>query len=364
MGCGGGAIGGSLSGFVFGGLGAVVVAVIVCSVICTPGSPELYSHGTAASDPANSDKTPQIPPLQFLSDVWSAASPADAGERNTILDEEIVATTVRLGFERDMLVESIKTKQQNKATVAYYLMRDNRRQMTASEDYLTSDFNESVIALLPPSSKRQMTASGDYLTSDCNESMIAMPPSGAPSSQGGPTSYSSPALQHRVVAERKWRLGTHSCGHPSTLMAELYRVLASLGVCWKKTAPYNLKCLSAAHTRQLPRPTHVQHKSGGEEDRSGDMVIEGVGGGSTLRVEGTSRGGEEDRSGAMVMEGVSGARTWSGRNQQGCGVVISEDPSVIKFECQVYKVRDDEYLVDIQDPSIIKFKCQEYNQDD
>jgi hypothetical protein len=31
--------------------------------------------------------------------------------------------------------------------------------------------------------------------------------------------------QQRLVAERKWRLGWHARGHPSALMAELYRVL-------------------------------------------------------------------------------------------------------------------------------------------
>ena len=48
--------------------------------------------------------------------------------------------------------------------------------------------------------------------------------------------------QQRVLAERRWRLGLHARGHPSALMAELYRVLQNKGVAWKKTAPYNLKC--------------------------------------------------------------------------------------------------------------------------
>lgn len=32
--------------------------------------------------------------------------------------------------------------------------------------------------------------------------------------------------QQRLLAERKWRLGLHMRGHPSAIMAELYRVLA------------------------------------------------------------------------------------------------------------------------------------------
>ncbi len=51
-----------------------------------------------------------------------------------------------------------------------------------------------------------------------------MPPHhpGQPSTPGG---ASSTVPQSRVLAERRWRLGLHSRGHPSALMAELYRVL-------------------------------------------------------------------------------------------------------------------------------------------
>lgn len=48
--------------------------------------------------------------------------------------------------------------------------------------------------------------------------------------------------QQRLLAERKWRLGLAVRGHPSALMAELYRVLQAHGVAWKKLGPYNLKC--------------------------------------------------------------------------------------------------------------------------
>lgn len=53
---------------------------------------------------------------------------------------------------------------------------------------------------------------------------------------------SGQAPQQRLVAERRWRLGVHARGHPSALMAELYRVLQANGVNWKKVAPYILKC--------------------------------------------------------------------------------------------------------------------------
>lgn len=42
---------------------------------------------------------------------------------------------------------------------------------------------------------------------------------------GGGMSALAGAPAGRVVAERKWRLGVHARGHPSSLMAELLRAL-------------------------------------------------------------------------------------------------------------------------------------------
>jgi hypothetical protein len=39
---------------------------------------------------------------------------------------QVVAEVARLGFERDMLLESLRGRQQNKATVTYWLMCDNK----------------------------------------------------------------------------------------------------------------------------------------------------------------------------------------------------------------------------------------------
>ncbi len=46
----------------------------------------------------------------------------------------------------------------------------------------------------------------------------------------------------RVVAERRWRLGVHSRGHPHRIIEDLLRALAAQKVAYKKMAPYNYKC--------------------------------------------------------------------------------------------------------------------------
>ena len=59
------------------------------------------------------------------------------------IDEEMLAETSRLGFDRELLVDSIRTRAQNKATVTYYLLCDNRRKLPSS-GYLRSELSEGV----------------------------------------------------------------------------------------------------------------------------------------------------------------------------------------------------------------------------
>lgn len=117
---------------------------------------------------------------------------------------------VRLGFDRNKLVESIRTRQQNEASITYWLLLDNRRRMPSS-GYLAHELSEAVAA--------------------ANASFMGQP-GGYPVQRGShPGSVSGVGGDHqglpqqRLLAERKWRLGLAVRGHPSALMAELYRVL-------------------------------------------------------------------------------------------------------------------------------------------
>jgi hypothetical protein len=55
------------------------------------------------------------------------------------IDEDVLQDVVRLGFDRTQLVESLVDRAQNKATVAYYLVLDNRRRM--STGYQGAEFD-------------------------------------------------------------------------------------------------------------------------------------------------------------------------------------------------------------------------------
>ncbi|KAG2426687.1 hypothetical protein HXX76_012997 [Chlamydomonas incerta] len=261
------------------------------------------------------------------------------------IDEEILEEVVRLGFDREGLLDSLRSRSANKATVTYYLMSDNRRKMPSS-GYLSADMAEG-------STGAAMAAAG----------MTLLPSAGATASASVAAAAGGGTPQQRLVAERRWRLGVHARGHPSALMAELYRVLQLNGVAWKKMAPYALKCRAAV---RRPPPSEEEEArrrrssagaAGGAARMSDDLddhiELDGAGSGPA---GGASAGGGADGAGAGLAS--SGSRRGLGGGASGTDVAgaagvspgtgDAETHFTMRFECQMYKVRDDEYVIDIQ----------------
>eukprot|EP00798_Chlamydomonas_sp_ICE-L_P002734 gene2734-12606_t len=57
------------------------------------------------------------------------------------VDEDVVAETIRLGFNRETLIHALRSRVQNKATVAYFLLSDNKKGLPSSGTCVWS-FNE------------------------------------------------------------------------------------------------------------------------------------------------------------------------------------------------------------------------------
>jgi 5'-AMP-activated protein kinase catalytic alpha subunit len=130
-----------------------------------------------------------------------------------MVDTDLVREVERLGFERQFIIESLRSRQQNKATVAYHLLADNRHRMPSSA-YL----------------KEEMTEGRDI---------------GSYPSAGMGSQRSSGSLQPapRIVVERKWRLGMRTRCHPGHLVQELCRVMRANNVSYKMgKTPYNVRC--------------------------------------------------------------------------------------------------------------------------
>ncbi|KAI8473376.1 MAG: kinase-like domain-containing protein [Monoraphidium minutum] len=285
---------------------------------------------------------------------YLAVMQADAGMSRPRIDSDIVAEVSRLGFDCEALVACLRRREANKATVAYYLIADSRRR-TPSSGYLSGEMREAAAAA---------AAGGAALGAPHGGAAGGHGPHGAGGAGGLP--------QQRLVAERRWRLGVSARGHPSALMAEVYRALQANGVSWKKAAPYNLKCrrVVTLHPTRLSRMS----EDGGGGARQQQQQQGGGGGGADEMQQDPSHhpggpgqeqqqheqqqpapfGGKPSAPIALASPGHAAARAAAqaavggapgGGGGGGGGQAVEY---LVKFECQLYKLRDEEYAVDVQ----------------
>ncbi|KAG2714203.1 hypothetical protein I3843_03G018300 [Carya illinoinensis] len=208
---------------------------------------------------------------------YLAVAPPDTVQQAKKIDEEILQEVVNRGFDRNQLIESLRNRIQNKATVAYYLLLDNR--FRPSSGYLGAEFQETMDGGFNRMHQNEVAASavGHHLP--------------------GYMEYQGMGMSKQFPVERKWALGLQSRAHPREIMEEVLKALQELNVCWKKIGHYNMKC---RWIYMLKNPVHTIYQSG-------DVVPAGI---------------END------------------------GVIDSTN--VVKFEVQLYKAREEKYLLDLQ----------------
>ncbi|MEW5318425.1 MAG: hypothetical protein WDW38_009648 [Sanguina aurantia] len=293
-----------------------------------------------------------IPPTPSPPDAPPSPGPsqADTVVGNPRVDEEVMSEVIRLGFERALVMDGIRMRAQNKATVTYYLLCDNRRK-NASNGYLSAELSEGMqpqlglpLALTDrrackasdggggyamgwrgPSPRQQFPRGGvhSFDSRDSAEHRVSLltRPHQRIARRGLGISHHS-QVQQRLTTDRKWRLGVHARGHPSALMLELYRVLLLNNVCWKKLGPYNLKCRRLV---TLPPLRHSPRSTAMSDDTD-----------EPLAPEAPSARAASDNAPLSVVD----------RKASGLGNADGE--VVLKFETHMYKVREDEYVIDIQ----------------
>ncbi|KAF9602408.1 hypothetical protein IFM89_027537 [Coptis chinensis] len=109
-------------------------------------------------------------------------------------------------------------------------------------------------------------------------------------------------LRPQLPVERKWSLGLQSRAHPREIMMEVLKALQDLNVAWKKIGQYNMKC------RWFPGFNEGMLKN---------------------FVQGNDYFGDE--SAIVENDGV-----------------LMRSANVVKFEVQLYKTREEKYLLDLQ----------------
>ncbi|XP_052179961.1 SNF1-related protein kinase catalytic subunit alpha KIN10-like isoform X2 [Diospyros lotus] len=132
------------------------------------------------------------------------------------IDEDVIQEVVRMGFEKQHVVECLRNRIQNDATVAYYLLSDN--QSPVPSGYLGDQFQEPI----------------EY-------GPVGMHPNGT---LNVPDGHQFPQdLRPQLMSETKWVIGLQSAAHPREIMTQILLALQKLNVRWKTIGPYNMKCL-------------------------------------------------------------------------------------------------------------------------
>ncbi|KAL3525902.1 hypothetical protein ACH5RR_014274 [Cinchona calisaya] len=201
---------------------------------------------------------------------YLAVAPPDTSLQAKKIDEEILLEVVKMGFDRESLVDSLRNRVQNEGTVTYYLLLDNR--FRVSSGYLGAEFQES-------------------METGFNQMQL--------------NEIASPVGQRvpQFPFDRKWALGLQSRAHPREVMTEVLRALQELNVSWKKIGHYNMKCRWSfgIHGHHESMVNSSMHSNYSGDDSS---IIENEG--------------------------------------------VARLPDVVKFEVQLYKTREDKYLLDLQ----------------
>ncbi|CAD5190180.1 unnamed protein product [Musa acuminata subsp. malaccensis] len=214
---------------------------------------------------------------------YLAVPPPDTMQQAKKIDEDILQEVIKMGFDKNQLVESLHSRIQNEATVSYYLLLDNR--FRATSGYLGDDFQETMDGGFSRMGSSETPAIAHRFSVYMDQLGIG--------------------LRSHFPVERKWALGLQSRAHPREIMTEVLKALQELNVCWKKIGHYNLKCrfipgISDHAESMLDNSLHVNHSF-------------------------------SDDSAIVESDDVAG-----------------KESSTVKFEIQLYKTREDKYLLDLQ----------------
>ncbi|KAK7394459.1 hypothetical protein VNO78_14987 [Psophocarpus tetragonolobus] len=251
----------------------------------SPGARDLIP-GMLVVDPMRRMTIPEIrqhPWFQARLPRYLAVPPPDTIQQAKKIDEEILQEVVKMGFDRNQLVESLRNRIQNEGTVAYYLLLDNR--FRVSSGYLGAEFQETM----------------DSCFNQMHHSEVASSVVGH--RFPGYMEYPGVGSRPQFPVERKWALGLQSRAHPREIMTEVLKALQELNVCWKKIGHYNMKCRWVAgipghHEGMVNNNVHSNHYFG-------------------------------DDSNIIENDAISTS-------------------NVVKFEVQLYKTREEKYLLDLQ----------------
>ena len=196
--------------------------------------------------------------------LYLSVTPDQIMSQFRALDEDVLSEVVmKIGFDRNELLEALQKQERNQMTVAYYLILDNkRRKMLGSSPVMhatqqmphagAADAAQPVglegVDAGGAAAQPQQAAAVQQQQQHGGQPpapMVAAPPWGGqqlPAALVGPAGGAAAARPGSDGLPRRWHLGVQSSLAPADMMLEIFRALRVLRFEWKIVAQYSLKC--------------------------------------------------------------------------------------------------------------------------
>uniref|UniRef100_A0A7S4EX39 non-specific serine/threonine protein kinase n=1 Tax=Chrysotila carterae TaxID=13221 RepID=A0A7S4EX39_CHRCT len=190
-------------------------------------------------DPLQRITIPEIRRHRWFVDnlpLYLSVTPDQIMSQFRLIDQDVLMEVVmKIGFDREDLLQALQKQDRNQMTVAYYLILDNKRRKLLS----SSPIMHATQAAAASAQEQAAAASAPQIHIPASRhGMSALPPA---------VNYAA----QRAAAEhlqRRWHLGVQSSMAPADMMLEIFRALRVLRFEWKIVAQYSLKC------RPCPQP--------------------------------------------------------------------------------------------------------------
>ena len=192
--------------------------------------------------------------------LYLSVTPDQIMSQFRALDEDVLSEVVmKIGFDRNELLEALQKQERNQMTVAYYLILDHkRRKMLGASPVMHATQMAGVdgssdSAMEPQSPLNAAAAAIQQQQAAAAQAQAAT--AAAAAALQSPLSPAAQAQQQQVLmgqmmaqaaqadaTQRRWHLGVQSSLAPADMMLEIFRALRVLRFEWKIVAQYSLKC--------------------------------------------------------------------------------------------------------------------------
>jgi len=194
--------------------------------------------------------------------LYLSVTPDQIMSQFRALDEDVLSEVVmKIGFEREELLEALQKQERNQMTVAYYLILDHKRRkmlgaspvMHATQMAQQAQQQQAAQQAAHQAAQQQAQQQQQQHGADGRDAQHQhQRADGSPAHAHGSTLHRPPATPQMMSptaqrsatdpAQRRWHLGVQSSLAPADMMLEIFRVLRALRFEWKIVAQYSLKC--------------------------------------------------------------------------------------------------------------------------